>query len=344
MMTRRASAADRIVVPGSISNLGPALDTLAVAVRLYVEIRVIDVRPSAPDTLDMRFADGGPGGENRIATAFWRARERIGVPAPGLVVEVESQIPRRAGLGSSGAATVAGLRLYEAMTARRADADWLALACEMEGHPDNAAAALLRGMTTSCQQENGRVTARVWRWPSAIRFVVATPAVPLDTSSSRAVLPPTVGLADAVFNLQRALLFVRALETGDYEDVREGLRDRWHQPSRASLVPGLSELLALDHPSILGVCLSGSGPSVVALTTGSPARVGALMRDVYRRLNVPCAIRALSADRPESDNDESNDAESNDRVASADHVASAFRRKKSNAGADFRLKAEATGC
>ena len=84
----------------------------------------------------------------------------VGVAAPGLRVQVSSDIPQTAGLGSSAAAAVAGLRLYEAVTAPRPDEDWLAMATELEGHPDNAAAALLGGITVSCQREDGAIIAR----------------------------------------------------------------------------------------------------------------------------------------------------------------------------------------
>lgn len=289
-----------LAVPGSISNLGPAFDTLAVAVQLYVRVRIVDLRPAMPDRIDVRFAGCAPCGADRVSMAFRHARERIGLRTPGVVAEVRSEIPPRAGLGSSGAATVAGLRLYEALTQPRPPADWLTMAAEIEGHPDNAAASVFGGMSTSCQHEDGRVTARAWRWPSAIRFVVATPDVPVDTAHARAVLPATVRLHDAVFNMQRALLLMHALETGRHEDVREGLRDKWHQPARAALVPGLAEALAIDDPSVLGVCLSGAGPSVVALTTGDESRAAALMANIYRRLDVPFTIRTPAVHQPEA--------------------------------------------
>ena len=101
-------------VPGSISNLGPGFDSLAVAVQIYLDLRVTEVRPDAPDTIETHFADGGPPGENRIETAFRHARARVGTPAPGVRIEARSDIPTRAGLGSSGAATLAGLQLYRA--------------------------------------------------------------------------------------------------------------------------------------------------------------------------------------------------------------------------------------
>lgn len=287
-----------IVVPASISNLGPAFDTLAVAVQLYLRVRVVDVRPDAPDQLDTVFVDCPLAGENRIESAFRRARAEIGRAAPGLRIEVRSDIPQRAGLGSSAAAAVAGLQLYGAVTEPRAPADWLQLASHIEGHPDNAAAALFGGITASCQRDDGRVTAVAWRWPEAVRFVIATPHVPVDTGYARSLLPTSIGLRDAVFNLQHALLLVRTLETGCYSQLREALRDRWHQPFRAPLVPGLAEALVLEHPALLGVCLSGSGPSIVALTSDPDSGVPALLHDLYDRLDIPCTIRSLAAHQP----------------------------------------------
>jgi homoserine kinase len=172
------------------------------------------------------------------------------------------------------------------------------MAYEIEGHPDNAAASLLGGLTVSCVHDDGRVTARTARWPDAVRFVVATPEKGVDTPRARGILPATVALQDAVFNLQRALLLLRALETGTYGDLREAIRDRWHQPVRAALVPGLDAALALDDPEILGVCLSGSGPSIVALVTGGGAVAERRLRDIYRGLGVTCTIRTLSAHQP----------------------------------------------
>jgi homoserine kinase len=286
-----------IVVPGSTSNLGPAFDALSVAVDLFLRLRVVDVRPDLQGALDLTFAGGAPVGENRIESAYQLACRRFGTPAAGLCVHVSSDIPMSAGLGSSAAASIGAFRLYE--TARAVSLDEheiLAMATELEGHPDNAAAALHGGITLSCQREDGSIIARAWNWPADIRFVVATPGFTLQTKKARGVLPPTVPLGDAVANLQRALLLVRALESGQYEDLREALKDRWHQPARGPLVPGLGEALAIDHPAVLGVCLSGAGPSVVALA--APVRseeAAALLGEVYRRLDVPHTIRNLAA-------------------------------------------------
>jgi homoserine kinase len=298
-MTQRPLApGTEIVVSGSTSNLGPGFDALSVAVTVYLRLRVLDVWPGQPDRLEMEFASGAPAGENRIASGFRAAHARFGDPVPGLRVAVTSEIPMRAGLGSSAAATVAGMRLYEAATRPRDVGDLMMIASAIEGHPDNAAAALLGGLTLSCQHDEGRFTTLAWRWPEGLRFVIGTPEVELETAFARTVLPQHVSLRDAVFNLQRALLLVRVLETGEYEHLGEALRDRWHQPARQAFVPGLADALALDHPSVLGAYLSGAGPSIALLATDRHREAAGLLAAIYEHARVPCTIRTLSAHQP----------------------------------------------
>ena len=292
-----AEPGPEIVVAGSTSNLGPAFDTLSVAVDLYLRVRVLNRLPDRPGLLDVEFKGVRPSGENRVETAFRHAQARCGAAVPGLRVVVSSDIPTAAGLGSSAAATIAGLRLYEIAAGVALESSrMLALATDLEGHPDNAAASLLGGITLSCQCDDGSILARSWKWPPALRFIVVTPEVTLHTKTARGVLPASIPLADAVANLQRALLFVRALESGDYGDLREALKDRWHQPARAALVPGMDDAIAVDHPAVLGVCLSGAGPSVIALAApGRADEAAAVLGGLYRRLGVPHTIRNLGA-------------------------------------------------
>jgi homoserine kinase len=163
-------------------------------------------------------------------------------------VQISSDIPDGR-FGSSAAAAVAGLHCTKPYRPRPTE-DWLAMATELEGHPDNAAAALLGGITVSCQRDGGAPIARSSRWPEAIRLVVATPDLGLHTAHARRVLPAEVPLADAIFNLQRALLMLHALRSGRYEDLREAMKDRWHQPARSDLVPALTP--CLEDPAVLG--------------------------------------------------------------------------------------------
>lgn len=297
-MPQRPQEAE-LLIPASVSNLGPGFDALSVAVQLYLRVRIVERRPGSPGLFEATFRGAAPSGENRVEAAFRYAASRPGAAAPcGMRVEISSDIPAGAGLGSSGAATIAGLRLYEMATSRMLPACVLEMANAVEGHPDNAAASFLGGLTVSCVHDDGRVTARTMAWPAAVRFVVASPDTTLATPRARGILPKTVTLQDAVFNLQRALLLLRALESGTYGDLREAMRDRWHQPLRAALVPGLDAALALEEPEILGVCLSGSGPSIVVLVGRDTAVAEARLREIYDGLGAGCTIRILSAHPP----------------------------------------------
>jgi homoserine kinase len=278
-------------VPGSIANLGPGFDALAVAVQLYLRVTVSRVDASAPGRITVTPALGG---DDYIVRSIATLAAREGVDLPGLDLEVRSDIPMQAGLGSSGAAIVAGLLLYDRVTGD-AGRDLLAEATAFEGHPDNVAAALLGGLTSACVASQGKVVGLSSPWPDDVQFVTATPDVRVKTADARRVLPSELSRADAVFNLQRVALLLQAIRTGRTDVLSEALADRWHQPHRAPLVPGLSEALALKHPNLLGVCLSGSGPTVAALCTGDTAGVEDALTGIYSRLGLACRVRTLAA-------------------------------------------------
>jgi homoserine kinase len=286
-------AAHEIVVPGSVANLGGGFDTLAVAVQLYLRARIVEVRESADARLVVVTSRPAVTGENAVERAYRLIAERTGRRAPSVFVEVESDIPVAAGLGSSAAAAVAGLRVFERVTSSVLPEVLLATATELEGHADNAAASLYGGLTSVVESDGRNPTALQWRWPEDVRLVVATPAVGLATSKARAVLPEMLPRVDAVFNLQRVLSLIHALQTGDTARLRQAVMDRWHQPARAALVPQLTEVLALDDPDVLGAFLAGAGPSVAILARGNVARVARLLGSIYERASCPVTIRTL---------------------------------------------------
>jgi homoserine kinase len=210
---------------------------------------------------------------------------------------VRSDIPLRSGLGSSAAATIAGLRLAELIDGRQSVDQLLRVAAEIEGHPDNAAPALLGGVTSCCVSEDGAITVTQWPWPGKWRIVVATPDAELATSVSRRALPRRLPLSDTVFNLQHLALLLGALQTGSAADFREALGDRVHQPYRERLVPGLHHVLGLRHPDVIGFCLSGAGPSIAAFTTGRTGAAERLLRDAYRKERIACTVRTVRVHR-----------------------------------------------
>jgi homoserine kinase len=292
--------AREVVVPASVANLGGGFDTLGVAVQLFLRARIVDVREDGGSRLQVVRSSPPVRGRNALERGFEAAARRSGRRAPTVTVEVSSEIPMAAGLGSSAAATVAGVRLFERVTGALPGPVALAAATDVEGHADNAAPALFGGLTSVVQVEGSDPVALQWSWPDDVRLVVATPAVGLATAKARAALPEMLPRGDAIFNLQRVLALVHALQCGEYDRIREAVKDRWHQPARASLVPLLREALAIEDPSVLGVFLSGAGPSIAALARHDFARIVGRLSSMYERAGLAVAVRILAVHHPPS--------------------------------------------
>jgi homoserine kinase len=285
---------DDLAVPASVGNIGSGFDTLAVALRLYLRLRVVDVRDDGAATLTVVKSTPPVAGRNAVERAYQAIARWTGLKAPSVFVEAKSDIPMTAGLGSSAAAAVAGLRMFERVTQPLPEGVLLAVATSLEGHADNAAAALHGGLTSVIEREGDEPVALRWQWPEELRFVVATPSVGLSTSKARAALPDSLTRRDAVFNLQRVLSLVHALQSGEYDLLRESVRDRWHQRARAALVPQLGDVLALEDPAILASFLSGAGPSVALVARGDFERLEQLLASTYERAACPVRIRTLA--------------------------------------------------
>ena len=199
-----------------------------------------------------------------------------------------------AGLGSSAAATVAGLRVFEKVAHPLSDRELLAAATSLEGHADNAAPALFGGLTSVIADEAHAPEALHWTWPDELRLIVVTPSVGLATAKARAALPDHLHRRDAIFNMQRVLSLVHALQTKDYERLREGVRDRWHQPARSTMVPLLAEVLALEDPDVLGAFLSGAGPSIAVIARQNFERLEQLLSTMYAGAGHQAVVRTLA--------------------------------------------------
>jgi homoserine kinase len=291
-------AGRRFVVPGSTSNLGPGFDVLGLALQLYLEVTVTRVSDDGAARLRFDFEGGAPAGANAIELALRFQAGRQGIALPSLDLHVRNAIPVRAGLGSSAAAIVAGLRILEAYAPPEDPCALLEAATALEGHPDNVSASLLGGLTVSAHSDSG-ACALACPWPDRIAVVVATPDVALATAEARGVLPASITQQDAVFNLQRLALLLQALNSGELDLLREALHDRLHQPYRAPLVPGLPEALGWQHPSLLGVFLSGAGPSIGALVLDDHGPIVDRFTRLYADLSLEAAVRVLHVHQPE---------------------------------------------
>jgi homoserine kinase len=221
---------------------------LAAALSLHLDVEVKETGAFAVET----GLDVPKDRSNLVVRAFERLH-----PADAFEFRISSKIPLSGGLGSSAAAIVAGLMAADHLF--ELDADVLALAAALEGHPDNVAAAL----------EGGFVVAdgtRVHRFepPMGLEAVLVVPSEAVATEAARAALPESVPIADAVFNVAHASTLMLGLTTGDWELIAAGLSDRLHQPFRAHLYPRSASLLD-RAPALgaLGATISGAGPSVL---------------------------------------------------------------------------------
>jgi len=235
-------------VPASSANLGPGFDTFAAALALHTEVEVVETGRFAVVT-DLAIARDR---RNLAVRGFARLH-----PPDAFEFRIRSDIPLSGGLGTSAAAYVAGLMAADHLF--ELDADVLALATQLEGHPDNVAAALLGGFVICADGQATRFDA-----PTGLEAVIVVPAEAVRTREARAALPAEVPMADAVANVAHASLLVLGLARGDWDLVARGLADRLHQPHRAHLFPRSMELVQ-RAPALgaLGATISGAGPTVL---------------------------------------------------------------------------------
>lgn len=234
--------------PASSANLGPGFDCMAAALALHVTLEVEETGSFAVETeLPL------PRGRDNLCV---RAFERLH-PADGFEFRIRSHIPLAGGLGSSAAAIVAGLMAADHIF--ELDAPLLDLATELEGHPDNVAAALRGGFVVCADGQATRFDP-----PTGLEALAVVPHDPVRTHAARAALPTEVPLADAVFNVAHGALLTLGLARGDWDLVARGLQDRLHQPHRARLFPRSFELATRAHElGALGATISGAGPTVL---------------------------------------------------------------------------------
>jgi homoserine kinase len=269
-------------VPASSANLGPGFDTLGLALGIYLECRFrkspeLIIRASGRDAACI------PLDETNL---IWRTAQDVaadvGEQLPPIEIEIRNDIPLGKGLGSSAAALTAGVVIADELL----NLGWRPLrvlneAARIEGHPDNVAACVLGSIVASAIDSGGSARAVRIDLPPKFGVAVVVPDFDLPTTKARAVLPACYSREDAIFNVQRASLLVAALATGSTTAFPTALEDRFHQSYRAPLVPGLSDILKLRAPGLLGCVLSGAGPSILVFYERGYEQVCDLVRQVF---------------------------------------------------------------
>jgi len=269
--------------PATSANLGPGYDSFGLALSRYDEVRA----RVCSEGLDVRVCGAGAGElaldeAHLVVRAMRAAFDRIGAQPPGLELDCYNDVPHGRGMGSSAAAIVSGIELARGLSddgrERLSDAEALALAAELEGHPDNVAACLLGGLSISWLAGGRGAAAQAATaeqlGATGIRPVLFIPAEQSATRAARALLPERVPHADAAFNAGRAGLLVLAL-TSRPELLLAATEDRLHQGYRAAGMPASAALLLELRSRGIAAVISGAGPSVLALVADGQAGTAA---------------------------------------------------------------------
>lgn len=271
----RAGLSASASVAASSANLGPGFDSLGLALALYDEIEVETTESGLVIDVAGEGAGQVPLDESHLVVrALRRGLQAGGVSADGLNIKCRNVVPHSRGLGSSAAAVVGGLAAANGLIAQSGSPELsrerlVQLSLEFEGHPDNAAAAVLGGSVVSWTEtsESGSSYAAVsLQLHPDIHLFPAIPQVRSSTAETRAVLPTQVPHADASFNVSRAALLVVAL-TQRPDLLMVATEDRLHQPQRASAMPASAAYLAVLRRCGVAAVLSGAGPAVIAFST-----------------------------------------------------------------------------
>lgn len=284
-------------VPATSANLGPGYDAVGLALSLSMRIS-LDRSPVPVVEVYGEGADLIPRGPEHPAYRAARfVAEMVDESDVHFHLIQENSIPPARGLGGSAAALVGGAVAANDLLGRAlAPPDLLNLVCDLDGHPDNAAPALLGGLVIGTLTPHGVSAVRLE--PKNLKAVVAVPDFEVSTTAARRALPEQVPHRDAVFNVGRSGLLLGALATGEYELLRVAMQDRLHQPYRSHLIPGLEDVIeAAISNGAYGACLSGSGPTVLAFAPEAPARkIATAMRAAFEARGVRAKAWALDVD------------------------------------------------
>ncbi len=285
-------------VPATTANLGPGFDTLGMALGNmfnYVELEEIE------QGLEIKIYGEGidllPTDKTNLAyRAAMKVFERADYRPSGLKIELQNNIPISRGLGSSASVIIGGMVAANYVSGNRLNNDQiLYMASEMEGSPDNVAAALLGGIVVTARAEDEIIYKKITP-PTGLTSVVAIPDFELSTKEARSVLPKKVAIKDAVFNISNTALLVYAMMENDMDLLKKVMDDKLHQPYRASLIPGMQEVMAAAKDNdALAVALSGAGPTIIAFcTVNCKDKIAIAMKKAFHDAGIRCKTEYLS--------------------------------------------------
>jgi homoserine kinase len=291
-----------VTVPATTANIGPGFDCLGAALTLYNQFQFTE-QPDAETELSITVT----GTEahrvscdrtNLLYQAFTHLYQHLGKTTPKIAINIKLGVPLARGLGSSATAIVGGLMGANELAGQPlSTAELMELAIKLEGHPDNVVPALLGNCQLSVG-EPGKWEICQIPWHSDIIPIVAIPEFELSTEEARKVLPKTVSRADAIFNVARMGLLMRALETGNGQWLTKAMFDKLHQPYRKGLIEGYEFVQeSALKAGAYGMVISGAGPTLLALTSAEHIQaVESAMKNAWTQREITSEVRSLSID------------------------------------------------
>lgn len=257
-----------IQVPATTANLGPGFDILGMALGLYNHIYMEERESGLKIEVSGEGSENIPLDETNLAyQAMKRTLELTNKTLSGVYIKIHNEIPIERGLGSSAAVISGAIMATNILIGRPLNKkELLNLATQIEGHPDNAAAAIYGGIVASVVYE-GKVISRRLQPPAKFYAVTFIPDIPLSTKKSREALPKTINLEDAIFNMSRLSLLIAAFMNAERKLIGEMMEDRIHQPYRLKLIKGSEEIFkAAKANGALSAVLSGAGSTLIAFS------------------------------------------------------------------------------
>lgn len=252
----------KIKVPASTANMGPGFDVLALSFKLYNQFIFEDSKELIINTPNKRYNNKN----NLVYRTLVQVLEEKGIEAPALKLTMTNEIPISRGLGSSATCILAGVIAANRYLKKKMTTEEIYLkAVAIEGHCDNISSQFFGGLTLS-MKENDRIFYRKANIPSGLLCTALIPDFTLSTKKARAVLPETVSLTDATYNLSHAMLFVESLKNGQFKDLKYFLKDKLHEPYRSGLIPNFDNIIEEAYRlGAYGAFLSGAGPTIMVL-------------------------------------------------------------------------------
>lgn len=286
-----------VTVPATSANLGPGFDCLGMALTLHNETVFTETdSPQLSITVQGECADAIPIDEtNLVYQAADCTFRRLGKRPSGLHILQTNNIPVGSGLGSSSSAIISGILGANALVnGHMTQTEVLALATEIEGHPDNVTPALYGGLTLTLSEDDQLY---VEQFPiPPLQVVIVLPDFDLPTAQSRAALPPQISRHDAIFNISRMGLLIRALTSGDHTKLHLAMQDKLHQPYRLPLIPGSEQAIHAAYcEGATAVALSGAGPSLIAFAPHNHSAISQAMQHAFNQAGLPSRTWLLQA-------------------------------------------------